>query len=113
MDRPLVTRALLGLATALFVSGCAMGAIGLYPAIQKPAMSHLGILLSIASMPPWVTATSRRAQHNIDGKLAGEHMAGYQMCLEQLAEDPDFVRQMVARIPRQVSRSPQTRKSGG
>lgn len=112
MDRPLVTRALLGLASVLFVSGCAMGAIGLCPAIQKPAMSRLGILLSIASTPPWVTATSWRAQHNIDGKLADEHMVGYQMCLEQLAEDPDFLRQVIARIPQQVNRHSQTPKRG-
>jgi hypothetical protein len=112
MERPLATRILLGLATLLFVAGCTMGALGLHPAIQNPTLSRLGMLIAIASLPPWMVATSWRAQKNIYGQLAHEHMAGYQMCLEQLAEDPDFVRQMLARIPRQVSRSPQPRKRG-
>lgn len=110
MDRPLATRVLLGLASILFVAGCSMGAIGLHPAVQKPSLSRLGILIAIASMPPWMVATSWRAQKRIHGHLANEHMAGYQMCLDQLAKDPDFVRQMLAHIPQQASRSPQPRK---
>lgn len=64
MDRPLVNRVLLGLATALFVSGCAMGVVGLHPAVQKPALSRLGMIVTIASLPPWmVHLVACPAQH--------------------------------------------------
>lgn len=112
MEHPLATRVLLGLATALFLTGCAMGVIGLHPAVQKPAVSRLGMLMAVASVPPWMVVTSWRAQRNIHGQLTHQHMAGYQMCLEQLAEDPEFVRQLIARIPRQRQGSPQARERG-
>lgn len=112
MDRPLATRVLLGLATALFVTGCAMGVIGLHPAVQRPAMSRLGMLMAVASLPPWMLATSWRAQQSINGLRTNEHAIGYQMCLEQLAEDPEFVRQLIARIPRQRQGSAQAREHG-
>jgi hypothetical protein len=56
--------------------------------------------------------TSWRAQQVINGRRVSEHVVGYEMCLQQLAEDPDFVRMLVARIPRQINRSSQARERG-
>jgi hypothetical protein len=110
MDRTWATRILLGLAAALFTTGCALGAVGMHPAVQRTGLARLGFFMAIASQPMWMTVTSWRAQDNLCGKVSDERLAGYQMCVEQLAEDPEYMRQLIVHVPRQTARSPQPGK---
>lgn len=83
------TRALTGLAAAVFTAGCALGAIGLHPAVHNPAVSRLGLLLAVATTPAWVAASTTAAARLTDNQLADAHMAGYQQCLAHLEAAAD------------------------
>lgn len=112
MTRPLATRILLGLATLLFVSGCALGAAGLHPAINKPPLSRLGILLAMASLPPWMLVVAEQSRQLTESQLRDAHLSGYETCLDQLREFPELRQQLLYRVPSQATRTLNGRKRG-
>jgi hypothetical protein len=87
-EDPLDTRALTGLASILFASGCALGAAALHPAVNdSPLGSELGraaVLLAVASLPAWIASSMRRAAEATEGQLTDAHLAGYRLALQHL-----------------------------
>jgi hypothetical protein len=84
LEEPLGTRALTGLAATVFTAGCILGAVGLPPAVDSPALFRLGALLAVASIPAWIAVSTKASARLTDDQLSDAHMAGYQQCLDHL-----------------------------
>jgi hypothetical protein len=87
------TRTLLVLAVALLTVGVALAVAGLYPDIDSPRVSRLGLLLVLVSIPVWNTTLLRRAKatadqvaHQLADQLNDEFEAGYRLCASHFAQ---------------------------
>lgn len=79
------TRTLCGLAIAQLATGTGLALTGLYPDIDRPALSRLGLLLVLCSIPPWNALLLRRARLVSDDQLADTFDAGYRLCVTHLS----------------------------
>jgi hypothetical protein len=73
----------LGIAIGLFGTGAGLAAAGLWPDIDSPPLSRLGLLVMLASTPAWVDSAVRRASLLNDDQLDHTFRAGYELCSEQ------------------------------
>lgn len=86
MEDALDTRTLKGLTATVFTAGCAIAAITLLPAVDRPTVSRAGILLAIAMLPTWTAVNIRQARDTVDDQIADAHVAGYQLALKHMTE---------------------------
>jgi hypothetical protein len=70
------TRYLTGLSITLLTAGITFGALGLHPAMPGSLM-RCGIILCMASIPPWHAACSRRAADRVNQHDTDTYNAGY------------------------------------
>ncbi|MFI0894912.1 hypothetical protein [Streptomyces sp. NPDC020983] len=57
---------------------------GIPRAANDPALFRLGALLTLASVPAWIAASTRTSARLTEDQLIDAHQAGYQECLAQL-----------------------------
>ncbi|MEC3994957.1 hypothetical protein VSR01_16050 [Actinacidiphila sp. DG2A-62] len=112
MHPPISTRIFLALATLLFVSGCCLGFIGLHPAVQNPALSRLGILLALCSLPPWIAVMAWQNRQLTAEQLRDARLSGYAIAMNQRCEGLGLSPEITIRVPQQRRRKPRTRKRG-
>lgn len=96
------TRALTGLAVALFAAGCALGAASLDPTVHDhdPVVGTLGFLLMISSLPAWVVASTRKACATISqDQLTNARVGGYLECLDRFDRESGVKGEDGPRIP--------------
>jgi hypothetical protein len=73
----------LGIAVTLFGVGAGLADAGLWPDIDSPPLSRLGLLVMLTSTPAWVDSAVRRASLLNDEQLDYTFRAGYDLCSEQ------------------------------
>jgi hypothetical protein len=73
MRTPILT----GLSITLLTAGISLGAIGLHPALPGSLIMRCGVILCMASIPPWHAACSRRAADRVNQHDADTYNAGY------------------------------------
>ncbi|MFF7234438.1 hypothetical protein [Streptomyces sioyaensis] len=71
------------LALAVLTVGTVVGFVGLID--DGSDMTHAGMLIALATVPPIVISQSQRAHRKAEDEIAAAHTAGYRQALEHVA----------------------------